>query len=106
MSEASLDTRDVSGEEVPGDGPASASTGNDVQRQREGLRYHKKGHNFYKARYYRTKTRLSRMRLIALALTITMTLFGLRAITVMQENTLLENRISELERALYQRASR
>lgn len=100
MSEASLDARDVGvvlGREADSE---------DAQRQQDGLRYHKKGHTFYKERYYKTKTKLSRMRLITVAFAIVLTFVGVRAATVMQENSQLENRISELESMLYERSQR
>ena len=101
MSEASLDARDiaVAGQSVDDDEQHA-------QRQKDGLSYHKQGHRFYKERYYKTKTKLSRTRLIALALAIVMTLVGLRVVSVTQENAELENRISELEKTLYEQAAR
>ena len=99
MSEASLDARDIAVSEE------SLARG-DAHHQRDGLSYHKQGHKFYKERYYRTKTKLSRTRLIAVALAIVLTMIGLRVVSVTQENSALENRISEVEKMLYERADR
>ena len=102
MSEASLDARDI----AVSDESLSTDSSGDAHRQRDGLSYHKQGHKFYKERYYRTKTKLSRARLIAVALAILVSLVGVRVATVTEENSTLENRISELELMLYERADR
>ncbi|NKB99776.1 MAG: hypothetical protein GKR90_14945 [Pseudomonadales bacterium] len=75
----------------------------DVRRREEGLRYHKKGHDFYKTRYYQSKTRLNRTRLIAVVVTVLALLLATKVASLNQDNSALETRVTSLERALYEK---
>lgn len=91
MSEASIDV-------------AEAEESFDVPREKKGLQYHKKGHTFYKTRYYQTKARLNRLRVIAIGIAVLLMLVTFKVASLDEEKVLLEEQVSRLEQALYDRS--